>query len=53
MATTKKRISLNLSKEDLRILKLMENHSEENINTLVKKALFFYYLKHFAKDEKK
>lgn len=49
---TKKRVSLNLSQEDLRILKLMENASGEGVNILVKKALFFYYLSHF-KDNKK
>lgn len=47
MATTKKRVSLNLSQEDLRILTLMETATGEAVNVLVKKALFFYYLSHF------
>ncbi len=52
MATTKKRVSLNLSQEDLRILTLMQDVTGETVNVLVKKALFFYYLEHF-KGEKK
>ncbi len=51
MATTKKRVSLNLSQEDLRLLGLMESATGETVNILVKKALFYYYLSHF-KDAK-
>lgn len=51
MATTKKRVSLNLSQEDLRLLALMESATGETVNILVKKALFYYYLSHF-KDTK-
>jgi len=52
MATTKKRVSLNLSQEDLRILSLMEEATGETVNVLVKKALFFYYLSYFKEDKK-
>lgn len=51
MATIEKRVSLNLTKEDIRILDLMKKSTGESVNILVKKALFFYYLSHF-KDEK-
>lgn len=47
MATTEKRVYLNLTKEDLRILEIMKSETGENVNTLVKKALFYYYLTHF------
>jgi len=47
MATTEKRVYLNLTKEDLRILELMKSKTGENFNILVKKSLFFYYLLHF------
>lgn len=52
MATTKKRVSLNLSQEDLRILNLMEAATGESVNILVKKALLFYWISRFEKDKK-
>lgn len=52
MATTEKRVHLNLTKEDLRILQLMQNQTGENISLLVKKALFFYYLSNFKEHKK-
>lgn len=52
MAITKKRVSLNLSQEDLRILSLMEEQTGETVNVLVKKALFFYYLSQFQEEKK-
>lgn len=53
MATTKKRVSLNLSQEDLRILNLMETATGESVNILVKKALLFYWISRFETKEKK
>lgn len=53
MTTIKKRITLNLSEEDLRILHIIQNSTKEGINATFRKALFFYYLKNFeAKDKK-
>lgn len=51
MATTKKRVTLNLTQEDLRLLDLMHESSGEKINALVKKALFYYYI-NFLKEPK-
>jgi len=51
MAVTEKRVSINLTKEDIRILNLMKKLTGENVNILVKKALFFYYLSHFKEDK--
>ena len=48
---TKKRVSLNLTQEDLRLLQLMESATGESVNVLVKKALFYYYISYF-KDAK-
>lgn len=43
MKTIKKRISVNLSQEDLRILKVIQEITGENMNTIFKKALFHYF----------
>lgn len=52
MTIIDKRVSLNLTQEDLRILKLMEQSTGESVNTLVKKALFFYYISRFNTDKR-
>lgn len=52
MVEEKKRFTIRLSKEDLRIIELMQEECQENINTLVKKALLFYYVSHCQGDKK-
>jgi hypothetical protein len=51
MTTIKKRMSISLTEEDLRILNLIQEKTKENVNATFRKALFFYYLSHF-KDAK-
>jgi hypothetical protein len=52
MIVEKKRFTIRLSKDDLRVIELMQKQSGENINTLVKKALLSYYLSNFKDDKK-
>lgn len=51
MITTEKRITLNLSKEDIRLLKMIIEHTGENTATVLKKALFFYQLYYLEKQK--
>jgi hypothetical protein len=44
MTTIKKRLSVSMTEEDLRILTLIQEKTKENINATFRKALFFYYL---------
>lgn len=52
MTTIKKRMSLSLTEEDMRILNLIQDKTKENINATFRKALFFYYLSNFKEDKK-
>lgn len=52
MALTEKRTSFCLTKEDLRILSLMKEKTGETATTIIKKALFYYYINRFENDKK-
>lgn len=52
MTTVKKRFSISLTEEDLRILGLIQEKTQENINATFRKALFFYYISQFNTDKR-
>jgi hypothetical protein len=51
MKTIKKRITVNLSQEDLRMLSAIQESTGENMNTIFKKALYQYFTQQ-QKDKK-
>lgn len=51
MKTTEKRITLNLTKEDVRILNLLISSTGEHAASVIKKALLFYHIYYFDKQK--
>ena len=53
MSSIEKRVMVNLTKEDLRILDQMMEKTGENMNILFKKALLYYHANYFSKQVSK